>query len=276
MMDHLSEQVRPICSIRVIIVQIGRAHVWTPVTVPYLVCRLLLEKKNHNWLRKNNSKIEMWSSCTTHHACGIVAPRLIPRQVQRLHQCRFGCSRPGMFNCMQLYKQLYIPRWFPNGRWWALYLSPQLTYQVSSQYNACFALVSPEDNFQKKIFLSSLHSQMKIIRLDSLKLMVAYGKYANADNSFINIEQTTPTSNKLPLPSSLAAVLTSLCWLADAFCTLGEQLQASWGRTNLHQIPNVAFSDSSYHSILMNEKLSSVQTLHLFKILWLENKATQN
>ena len=25
--------------------EIGRAHVWTPVTVPYLVCRLLLEKK---------------------------------------------------------------------------------------------------------------------------------------------------------------------------------------------------------------------------------------
>ena len=25
--------------------KIGRAHVWTPVTVPYLVCRLLLEKK---------------------------------------------------------------------------------------------------------------------------------------------------------------------------------------------------------------------------------------
>ena len=97
--------------------------------------------------------LEKWSSCTTHHACGVVAPRLIPRQVQRLHQRRFGCSRPGMFNCMQLYKQLYIPRWFPNGRWWALYLSPQLTYQVSSQYNACFALVSPEDNFQKK-FLS--------------------------------------------------------------------------------------------------------------------------
>ena len=52
---------------------------------------------------------------------------------------------------------------------------------------------------------------MKIIRLDSLKLMVAYGKYASADNSFNNIEQTTPTSNKLPLPSSLAAVLMSLC-----------------------------------------------------------------
>src|SRR5216117_4582218 len=25
--------------------EIGRAHVWTPVTLPYLVCRLLLEKK---------------------------------------------------------------------------------------------------------------------------------------------------------------------------------------------------------------------------------------
>ena len=75
-----------------------------------------------------------WSSCTTHHACGVVAPRLIPRQVQRLHQRRFGCSRPGMFNCMQLYKQLYIPRWFPNGRWWALYLSPNLLtkFQVST------------------------------------------------------------------------------------------------------------------------------------------------
>ena len=149
---------------------------------------------------------------------------------------------------------------------------PQLTYQVSSQYNACFALVSPEDKF----FHSSLHSQMKIVRLDSLKLMVAYGKYASADNSFNIIEQTTPTLNKPPLPSSLAAVLMSWCWLADAFCTLGGQLQASWGRTNLHQFPNVAFSDSSYHSILLNKKLTSVQTLHLFKILWLENKATQN
>ena len=87
---------------------------------------------------------------------------------------------------------------------------PQLTYQVSSQYNACFALVSPDDNFQKKFSFQSSFP-MKIIRLDSLKLMVAYGKYASADNSFNNIEQTTPTSNKLPLPSSLAAVLMSLC-----------------------------------------------------------------
>ena len=130
--------------------------------------------------------------------------------------------------------------------------------------------------FKKIFFHSSLHSPMKIIRVDSLKLMVAYGKYASADNSFNNIEQTTPTSNKLPLPSSLAAVLMSLCWLADAFCTLGGQLQASWGRTNLHQFPNVAFSDSSYHSILFNKNLTSVQTLNLIKILWLENKATQN
>ena len=28
--------------------QIGRAHVWTPVTHTYLVCRLLLEKKNNS------------------------------------------------------------------------------------------------------------------------------------------------------------------------------------------------------------------------------------
>ena len=28
--------------------EIGRAHVWTPVTRPDLVCRLLLEKKNKN------------------------------------------------------------------------------------------------------------------------------------------------------------------------------------------------------------------------------------
>ena len=26
-------------------IKIGRAHVWTPVTLIYLVCRLLLEKK---------------------------------------------------------------------------------------------------------------------------------------------------------------------------------------------------------------------------------------
>ena len=32
-------------SMVIVIPEIGRAHVWTPVTVPYLVCRLLLEKK---------------------------------------------------------------------------------------------------------------------------------------------------------------------------------------------------------------------------------------
>ena len=30
--------------------EIGRAHVWTPVTRPDLVCRLLLEKKKQAWL----------------------------------------------------------------------------------------------------------------------------------------------------------------------------------------------------------------------------------
>ena len=33
--------------------EIGRAHVWTPVTLIYLVCRLLLEKK-----KKKNKKIK--------------------------------------------------------------------------------------------------------------------------------------------------------------------------------------------------------------------------
>src|SRR3546814_1389605 len=39
--------------------QIGRAHVWTPVTNAHLVCRLLLEKKNANniELRRNNQEI---------------------------------------------------------------------------------------------------------------------------------------------------------------------------------------------------------------------------
>ena len=36
--------------------QIGRAHVWTPVTVPYLVCRLLLEKKKKTKNNNNNKK----------------------------------------------------------------------------------------------------------------------------------------------------------------------------------------------------------------------------
>ena len=34
--------------------KIGRAHVWTPVTVEYLVCRLLLEKKKKK--KKNKKK----------------------------------------------------------------------------------------------------------------------------------------------------------------------------------------------------------------------------
>ena len=142
----------------------------------------------------------MWSSCTTHHACGVVAPRLMLRQVQHLHQRRFSCSRPGMFNCVQLYKQLYIPRWFPNGRWWALYLSPNLLtkFQVSTTPVSRWYLL--KTTFKKISFFPSLHSPMKIIRVDSLKLMVAYGKYASADNSFNIIEQTTPSLNKLPLP----------------------------------------------------------------------------
>ena len=32
--------------------EIGRAHVWTPVTVNNLVCRLLLEKKKQNKKKK--------------------------------------------------------------------------------------------------------------------------------------------------------------------------------------------------------------------------------
>ena len=53
-----------------------------------------------------------------------------------------------MFNCMQLYKQLYIPRWVPNGRWWALYLSPNLItkFQVSKTPVLRWYL-----NIQKKI-----------------------------------------------------------------------------------------------------------------------------
>ena len=35
--------------------QIGRAHVWTPVTFLYLVCRLLLEKKKKKWTKKNKN-----------------------------------------------------------------------------------------------------------------------------------------------------------------------------------------------------------------------------
>ena len=36
--------------------QIGRAHVWTPVTVPYLVCRLLLEKKKNKKKKQKKTK----------------------------------------------------------------------------------------------------------------------------------------------------------------------------------------------------------------------------
>ena len=36
--------------------QIGRAHVWTPVTRPDLVCRLLLEKKNKKKKKKKRKK----------------------------------------------------------------------------------------------------------------------------------------------------------------------------------------------------------------------------
>ena len=35
--------------------KIGRAHVWTPVTVNNLVCRLLLEKKKKNNNKNNNN-----------------------------------------------------------------------------------------------------------------------------------------------------------------------------------------------------------------------------
>src|SRR3546814_570967 len=35
-------------------VQIGRAHVWTPVTNAHLVCRLLLEKKKHKHTPNNS------------------------------------------------------------------------------------------------------------------------------------------------------------------------------------------------------------------------------
>ena len=36
--------------------KIGRAHVWTPVTLIYLVCRLLLEKKKKKKRRKKKKK----------------------------------------------------------------------------------------------------------------------------------------------------------------------------------------------------------------------------
>ena len=45
--------------------QIGRAHVWTPVTRPDLVCRLLLEKKKkktHHVKTDNTSKTHVRSS----------------------------------------------------------------------------------------------------------------------------------------------------------------------------------------------------------------------
>ena len=37
--------------------EIGRAHVWTPVTVNNLVCRLLLEKKKKKYKKKNKKNI---------------------------------------------------------------------------------------------------------------------------------------------------------------------------------------------------------------------------
>src|SRR3546814_4790920 len=37
--------------------EIGRAHVWTPVTNAHLVCRLLLEKKKHNRTQTNNAQL---------------------------------------------------------------------------------------------------------------------------------------------------------------------------------------------------------------------------
>ena len=39
--------------------QIGRAHVWTPVTVNNLVCRLLLEKKKIKQKKKKKTKNNM-------------------------------------------------------------------------------------------------------------------------------------------------------------------------------------------------------------------------
>src|SRR3546814_8944527 len=36
--------------------EIGRAHVWTPVTNAHLVCRLLLEKKKNKQVKKNSKK----------------------------------------------------------------------------------------------------------------------------------------------------------------------------------------------------------------------------
>src|SRR3546814_6850148 len=41
--DPAMFQSAPVCSLQD---QIGRAHVWTPVTNAHLVCRLLLEKQN--------------------------------------------------------------------------------------------------------------------------------------------------------------------------------------------------------------------------------------
>ena len=41
------------CLNRIKLTEIGRAHVWTPVTFLYLVCRLLLEKKKKTTINKN-------------------------------------------------------------------------------------------------------------------------------------------------------------------------------------------------------------------------------
>src|SRR3546814_7036455 len=40
------------------ILQIGRAHVWTPVTNAHLVCRLLLEKKNKNRQNETTRRLD--------------------------------------------------------------------------------------------------------------------------------------------------------------------------------------------------------------------------
>ena len=48
--------------------QIGRAHVWTPVTVPYLVCRLLLEKKKKTkktTKKKKKKRIDRYTNNNT-------------------------------------------------------------------------------------------------------------------------------------------------------------------------------------------------------------------
>src|SRR3546814_8397781 len=46
--------------------EIGRAHVWTPVTNAHLVCRLLLEKKKQKIHRNNHTHHNVYHLNTSH------------------------------------------------------------------------------------------------------------------------------------------------------------------------------------------------------------------